>query len=482
MTVPNGAYWWVSPTGDIKGIWNNVFATVKLTGWDAAGRPVYDWDHREERILENQIISPYDVKTPETMAFPGWPGGLLPDGAIVRPTALKTGKFDHLLGQWAGSDFFCFDTTGKIRWWQPMSHLNGAHGGHVVDNIVYGVAPVTCETQILAEDGLYLGRVNQPRGIPWGGKWLDNALQFRAYRGPGGAHYLLYGNFNECCVYWFRVTGMDQITRATVPVTISESRATALAQAPLPQPPAVAPPASTKIMIKRLDAPLPIDGELAKWRSAVPVPQAVLLPTSSSLGISGPGDCSATMRLAYHGTDLYVQVIRFDDILTTHQTTDKLYQQDCVEFAINSFTAGYKFNIGRTKDGQDVVLRDKFLGQPPVALLDPAHALRKIVILDNATAVEERRLIEEVYGTDLASARVMIMELKLPLDAKTYDGKDPGGQPTVAPEVKPGASFRLGLLIDDNDQPGGDVQEYLIWPSTYGTFSPPEAGALATFE
>ena len=37
-------------------------------------------------------------------------------------------------------------------------------------------------------------------------------------------------------------------------------------------------------------------------------------------------------------------------------------------------------------------------------------------------------------------------------------------------------------MIDDNDVPGTDVQKLIVWPASYGTFSPKETGALATFE
>jgi hypothetical protein len=42
--------------------------------------------------------------------------------------------------------------------------------------------------------------------------------------------------------------------------------------------------------------------------------------------------------------------------------------------------------------------------------------------------------------------------------------------------------FWLGFLIDDNDQPGTDVQYFLLWPATYGTFSEKESGAIAELE
>jgi hypothetical protein len=34
----------------------------------------------------------------------------------------------------------------------------------------------------------------------------------------------------------------------------------------------------------------------------------------------------------------------------------------------------------------------------------------------------------------------------------------------------------------DNDMPGGDIQNFVAWPSTYGPFNSVDTGALATFE
>ena len=42
--------------------------------------------------------------------------------------------------------------------------------------------------------------------------------------------------------------------------------------------------------------------------------------------------------------------------------------------------------------------------------------------------------------------------------------------------------FWLGLMIDDNDVPGADVQDLMVFPASYGTFDDKERGALAVFE
>ena len=56
------------------------------------------------------------------------------------------------------------------------------------------------------------------------------------------------------------------------------------------------------------------------------------------------------------------------------------------------------------------------------------------------------------------------------------------GDPSQIPSIKPGSQFYLGVMINDNDIVGGDVQKYLVWPATYGTFGVKTQGALATLE
>ncbi len=51
-----------------------------------------------------------------------------------------------------------------------------------------------------------------------------------------------------------------------------------------------------------------------------------------------------------------------------------------------------------------------------------------------------------------------------------------------SPASSSGSTIWLGVMLDDNDVPGGDVQKYEVWPSTYGTFTSKENGAIATFE
>jgi hypothetical protein len=109
-------------------------------------------------------------------------------------------------------------------------------------------------------------------------------------------------------------------------------------------------------------------------------------------------------------------------------------------------------------------------------LLPAAHTPRAIKVLNNARDVRKRELIESVYGEDLSDCLVIVTEFKLPIEEKTYQGAT-----AALFAVAPGKTFWLGFMIDDNDEPGTDVQRLLVWPATYETFNPKEDGALATF-
>ena len=79
---------------------------------------------------------------------------------------------------------------------------------------------------------------------------------------------------------------------------------------------------------------------------------------------------------------------------------------------------------------------------------------------------------------DLRDSKVIVTEFKLALTPEVALD----GDPKLIETVGPGGSFWIGFMINDNDLPGGDVQKYLVWPATYGTFNVKESGALATFE
>jgi hypothetical protein len=223
-----------------------------------------------------------------------------------------------------------------------------------------------------------------------------------------------------------------------------------------------------------LKQPLPIDGGLEKWRKAGISPNIIITPDTAMGGIDGPQDASAVIRMAYHGTDLYVQILRFARNPVFFQPVSRHYMQDCIEMCINGFGPGFKFDISKTTDTGDIIIRERFYYTKLAKLLPAGHAPRVIKILDNAKDVGERAMIESVYGVDLASCKVIVTEFKLPMDAATYENAEQD-----VPKMTPGSSFWLGFTIDDNNQPGADLQNLMVWPATYGTFNPPSDGAKA---
>jgi len=122
--------------------------------------------------------------------------------------------------------------------------------------------------------------------------------------------------------------------------------------------------------------------------------------------------------------------------------------------------------------------RNKFSVPAAERIFSPEEAPRSIRTLENADDVEERHFIESIYGVDLSNSKVIVTEFELPLTPEVALD----GDPELIKTVGPGGSFWVGFFINDNDQPGGDVQKCLAWPATYGTFTVKEAGALAIFE
>jgi Right handed beta helix region len=271
--------------------------------------------------------------------------------------------------------------------------------------------------------------------------------------------------------------GDPAVVRKATAYTIMEPAARALAALPAP-PPRIAPrPAPPTVRVHRLAGPMAIDGDLEKWRKAGVAPQIIVTAETATGAIDGPNDIGALIRLAYHGDALYLQVLTFDDAPSFHQPVGGHRQQDGVELCINGFPHGFTFDITRTIDVGPIVFRRR-LDAGNLDLLIPAdHAPRVVKALPNSRDVPERRLIESIYGVDMADSPLIVTECKLPIDAATY--KD--AVKDLFP-LKSGRTFRVGFVIRDSDAPGTDVRNFLVWPATFGDMNPIDDSAIAVLE
>lgn len=376
-----------------------------------------------------------------------------------------------------GTDALGIDAAGRSRWILPLARHQGIYNIWTVGDISLTCVGTTAAVVALDKDGLGLGSFNQPASAHYSGYWLDHKEALYAWRGSDDNTYsMICDNYNGCDRWW-RLDPKSLLVHNVFPARLSTTSAAAIAALPRPDTKlAGARAATASVRIPRLPHALPIDGDLNKWRTAGISPNIIITPETAVAGINGPKDASAVIRFAYHGKDLYVQILRFDDVVTFHQPVERHYLQDCVEMCINGFGAGFKFDVTRTTDKGDIIIRQRFFDTKLEALLPADHAPRSIKVLDNAKDVPERSLIESIYGEDLSQCKVIVTEFKLPIDEQTYAGAKDAMFP-----VAPRKTFWLGFMIDDNDEPGTDVQRLMVWPATYGTFNPREDSALATF-
>jgi len=471
------------PNGDLvftSGGPNQMGVVIPMKGLDPTGSyPVLDFAHpvpipcTADGATTN-LISPYDYKTRESVNS-AVQIAQLSDGGYASSMSLRSSGGTGLANG-AGTDIGGFGPDGRLRW---IFELNAFHGIEGVQSIpqyklVMGMVSTTCDYMVCDEDGLGMGSLSMPRESDWRGMWSDHAQQQQVWVGNDGKPYYILGDYAANGYHWFRITGTEKTRHASFPVTVGADKAQLLAALPPLLPEKLPVPPTTHVLIPRLDRPMPIDGDLAKWRGITPA--AIITPETGTADIKGPADCSAVLRLAYEGQNLYVQTIVFDDVVTFHQPLSKMFAEDGIEMGINSFMEGFKYNVAITTDHGPTVFRNKFV----VAKLDRVftndEVPRSIKVYDDASQVEERKYIEAIYGVDLSKSKVIVSEFKLPLTPDIGLSGDPN-----LVTVAPGKSFWIGFFINDNDIPGGDVQKFLAWPATYGTFNVKEAGALATF-
>ena len=459
---------------------------VKMTGLDPRDeRPVFDWAGMaplpcfggEGQTCE--IISPYDFKTKERLASTVQVGRL-PEGGYASAVGLKSSGGTGLANG-AGTDIAGFGPDGRFRWLFKLASVEGCEGVQTLPTLglCLGMTSKECDYMVVDVDGLGLGALSMPLEAHWHGMWSDHAQQQVVWIGNDGQPNYVLGDYAANGYHWFSIDNVDAIRRSQQTVSVSTEVADRLAQLPPLDPPLkrITPP-STTVKIPRLAAPLPIDGDLAKWRKAGVPLAAIVTPESGSAALAGPADCSGVIRLAWEGSDLYVQTIVFDDTATKHQPVESMYQQDGIEMAINGFMEGFKFNVSTTTDGGPTVFRNRFVVNGMNRVYTESEVPRSIRFLADSREIEERKFIEGLSGIDLAGSPAIVTEFRLPLTADVALA----GDPRQIEKVGPGSEFFIGFMINDNDIKGGDIQEWMVWPSTYGTFNLKTAGAKAVLQ
>ena len=480
--------------GDIRGdrFW-------KFKGVDAKGIPVYEFPAERTHALDAaKLASPYTFKTTfkrldRNIMVPAvgryGESVVAPDGDLV--CGMMANDSPHGMGL---ANSGCIDLArirkdGSLRWYLPMNDYGPVQG---VKQVTPGFILTTWGHQAewigLDDDGLSLGHLGFPLEEHWSGFWVDQPGSFTLFKGNDGKLHVMASDYSVSGWHWLTLQNYDNYRKASFTFQVSDARATALA-AQEPRTTFLMPRADKPhLMIRKLAAPLPIDGDLEKWQKLGLTPQVVLAPALGSPTIKSATDCSGVIRLAYEGENLYVQLLRFDDVIVFDPAIGT-HLQDSLEMLINGFAKpGFQFIVGKFgPDGTDAVRRRRFHGG--MTDLPPDVVARNVRVLDSASAVPERKMIEAATGEDLSQAKVIVMEFKLPIDKRAYAIE---GESEPFP-VESDKGFWFGFTVNDNDTPGlndddtpgtgmGVVQKSIGWPASFGTFRPKEDGVWAVFE
>ena len=448
----------------------------RCTGLDKQGNPSYRFQDREPLTnTKSDLIPPYDPKSQGGGSAEHEPrpnGGWMCLSWFAASPAIR-----HTLLP-GGTDLIGVDKDGSVDWVHTFGQYpNNPKIGSLdmADGIYVASLASTYDFFIVNADGLSLQGFSFPNRARYVGHWVDHPDTVATFTDKSGRINVLTCDYMSNRNHWFVLRQKD-VRESKTKLQVNPEAASRLAALPVPKPDfAQGRPATPVVRIPQLKTPLAIDGSLQKWRDTDITPQIIISPESSSGIEGGPGDASALVRLAYHGQDLYLQVLRFDDVIALHQPRSRAYQQDAIEMCVNGIMEGIKFNISQTTDAGAVNQVDGWALK--AYTLDQKESPLVIKVLDTADEVSERQLIESIFGVNLRSNKVHIYETKIPMDAKTY-----AGRPEARFDLKSGQQFWLGFLIDDNDQPGTDMQNFLLWPTTYGTFSAKETGAIGILE
>jgi len=463
----------VRANGDLVRVDQGTVTVWPCAGLDAKGLPIYRYaDRRTSPNGIADLVSPYNHKADPYAHVAIEPRD---DGGLVVSTVFWSSPAAKNLLLPGGCELEGVNKKGEVEWLHAFGQYPGkpkVGALHKVNELYVAALSDSYDCFVINADGLRLPGFSLPEKANYVGHWVDSPGNMNAFIDQYGKTNVITCDYMFNRNQWF-VLRDKQVKSGKSQFTVTPQAAARLAALPekmLIGPPA---PATPTVKIAKLKAPLTIDGSLQKWRDLNITP--IIITPEASSGISSPHDCSCIVRLAYLGEDLYVQVLRFDDILTLHQPESRAYMGETVEMCFNGTLEGSKFNISLTSDLGPVNCIDGWFR--PSIMLKQEQSPLVIKVLDNAKTVDERKLIESICGQDMSDCKVEVFETKIPMNAKTFAGRE-----KYMPAFKPGALLYLGFLIDDNDTPGCDVQNWMAWPVTYGTGSPKETGALVELE
>jgi hypothetical protein len=471
---------YLQPDGSILGM-DSTPTIWKRLGLNAKGVPVYRGQDYGQSLFHpdwKKDLSPYDFE-PDYLNTKGAGGngivaaGLLSDGGSVIQAWLRNSG-DSPGNNGAGTDLCGYGPDARRRWVHQLAQWRGIAGLGTVDDISLTAVSSRCEFLAVDADGLGLGGFCEPPQLKYPGYWIDHP-NLRLFKMPDGRLHATNGDNCSGRHPWYRLDNQESLKKIKTSFRLPEDRASVLASAEWKPASLTDRPPTPRVHVSHLAQPLPIDGDLEKWRKASVQPSIIIGPSGV---MESAGDCSGIIRLAYEGQNLYLQVLQFDDVPTFHQR-DLMFKQNSVELAINgAHPNGFQFIVYKNPDGQDMVHRHRFYQHSiPARKIAPEHAPRLVRVLENAEAVTERAALEQLYGEDLSTSKVIVTEFMLPMDKNVWAGAE-----TDAVPLKSGQEFWIGFFLDDNDHLYTDHQEFSVWPATFGMFSPKEDGAIAVCE
>jgi len=450
---------------------------MKFQGLDAQQRPTYDTNKKYSPLCKvAKHGSPYQPSQTVDLAF-GSESTMTPDGGMVLSAFDKGDPIGTGLSNSGATDLARLTKDGDLLWFLPLNDYGPIQGIKSVGNFLLTGWGHQAEWIGLDPDGLQLGHFGYPVAADWGGYWLDHPDHYTAFENTDGTVSISAGDYVRNGQHWLILSGAHTYVKHSYPVSlIAKSFLPDVAGAKQAGYAILARAEQPRVTIKKLDAPLTIDGDMAKWRTAGVAPQITILPHGG--GIKNAADCSALVRLAYEGKNLYVQVIRFDDVVNMDSPSKQTQCQDTTEMMINGFMeGGFQFSLSNFAGIGDGIWRRRFFAGNLAKVLPKEHCPLKVTVYDSPKDIPERSMIEDNYGVDLSKDKVLVMEYKLPIDEITYAG-DPGA---IFPMAS-GKTAWIGFMIDDNDVPGTDGQRCMVWPANYNTFAGKEVSALCTFE